>query len=164
MNDAAANKIETNSGFGQMFTGSFQHNVDLSHRVMIPAPWRLPHYPTSYLIILWPLQEKSFLLVLPPERAQILQKNLAVKSLLDRSSLALLSIMGAQSSPITTLDTAGRLALPATLAEAAGITNKAEIIGCYDTIQIWDPARRKSSLSSQEALAFENLKTNDYTL
>jgi DNA-binding transcriptional regulator/RsmH inhibitor MraZ len=131
---------------------------------MIPAPWRLPPYPTHYYIVLWPLQEKSYLLVLPPERAHALHKNLAAKSLLDRSSMALAGIIGSQTSPITALDAAGRLALPAALAEKAGITNKAVLIGSINVFQIWDPDRWKTAFSVQEALAFENLKTNEYPL
>ena len=49
-----------------------------------------------------------------------------------------------------TLDAQGRIGVPKTLAEYAGITDRALIIGALDHIEIWNPDSFRLYLERQE--------------
>jgi MraZ protein len=49
-----------------------------------------------------------------------------------------------------TLDAQGRIGIPRTLADFAGITERALIIGALDHIEIWNPDAFRSYLDAQE--------------
>jgi len=119
---------------------------------MIPAKWRPKSPNIVFTVILWPIQGEEFLLVLPPERWQVMLDNLKTKSLLDTRVATLERVIGATSAPLL-LDRVGRFCLPENLAAAAGIRDNAEFVGRLDKFEIWSPDRYATSVSQDKAVA-----------
>jgi division/cell wall cluster transcriptional repressor MraZ len=56
-----------------------------------------------------------------------------------------------------TIDNQGRIALPAILKEKCGLTDAANVVGMYNSFEIWNPARRQqTTLSPDEARQLMN--------
>ena len=133
------------------FHGRFRHGIDSSRRVMIPAKWR-PKEQIEFTVLLWPIRNPRFLLVLPPERWQVMLDKLKAKSLTDSKVAALERFIGESSVPLT-LDRVGRFMLPQELAEAAGLTAEAQFVGRLDKFEVWDPARYQEQLDLDRNVA-----------
>ena len=133
------------------FHGRFRHGIDSSRRVMIPAKWR-PKEKVEFTVLLWPIRSPRFLLVLPPERWQVMLNKLKAKSLTDGKVAALERFIGESSVPLE-LDRVGRFMLPQELAEAAGLTEEAQFVGRLDKFEIWDPERYKQQLDEDRNVA-----------
>jgi MraZ protein len=128
------------------YTGSFEHGVDGSFRVMVPAGWRLSDKDALLTMIPWPLKCPDHLLVLPPERWQIALENLKSGFSLTSTQGALVQRVFASSAVRKKLDDAGRLCLGEKLAGIIGVTNKAALVGGIDKFEIWEPGRLGTSI------------------
>jgi len=106
---------------------------------MIPAKWR-PKDKVEFTVLLWPIRDPRFLLVLPPERWKLMLNKLQAKSLSDPKVAALERFIGESSVPLT-LDRVGRFMLPQEIAEAAGLKSEALFVGRLNKFEIWDPER-----------------------
>src|SRR3954471_6175113 len=93
------------------FHGNFSYGIDESRRVMVPAKWRPKNRSVLFTVILWPIKIEDFLLVLPPERWQVMLDKLKTKSLLDKGVAAFERVVGRTSAQLT-LDQVGRFCLP----------------------------------------------------
>ena len=134
------------------FHGNFRHGIDNSRRVMIPAKWRPKSPRVLFTVILWPINVEDFLLVLPPERWQVMLDKLKTKSLHDQRVATLERVIGATSVPLS-LDKVGRFFLPENLAKAAGIEKEAEFVGRLDKFEIWSPKRYQAAVSEDKGVA-----------
>ncbi len=123
------------------YTGTFEHGVDSSFRVMLPSHWRPADKDTLFTMIPWPLKQPDHLLVLPPARWELAKHRLKESfSLTSKKGAAVLRAMTG-SAVRKKLDDAGRLCLGEKLAELVHISNKAALVGCNDTFEIWQPTR-----------------------
>lgn len=134
------------------FHGNFRHGIDDSRRVMIPAKWRPTDPSVVFTVLLWPINLEEFLLVLPPERWQVMLDKLKMKSLHDKRVATLERVIGATSAPLS-LDKVGRFCLPDNLAKAAAIEKEAEFVGRLDKFEIWSPKRFLAGVSEDKSLA-----------
>lgn len=134
------------------FHGNFSHGIDESRRVMIPAKWRPKDPKVVFTVILWPIGGEEFLLVLPPERWQVMLDKLKTKSLHDKRVATLERVIGATSAPLL-LDRVGRFCLPDNLAKAAAIERQADFVGRLDKFEIWNPQRYQASTAADKSLA-----------
>ena len=134
------------------FHGNFRHGIDSSRRVMIPAKWRPRDKNLVFTVILWPINVEDFLLVLPPERWQVMLDKLKTKSLHDKRVATLERVIGASSVPLS-LDTIGRFVLPENLAKAACIEKEAEFVGRLDKFEIWSPKRFGAATAEDKNIA-----------
>jgi division/cell wall cluster transcriptional repressor MraZ len=134
MADAAAN----NSGD---YTGTFEHGVDASFRVMLPSTWHPADKDTLFTMIPWPVKDPDHLLVLPPDRWELVKQRLKETFSLTSKvgSVVLRAITG--SAVRKKLDDAGRLCLGEKLAKLVHLNGKAALVGCNDTFEIWEPGR-----------------------
>src|ERR1044072_5899528 len=96
------------------FHGTFAYGIDDSRRVMVPAKWRPSDAAVLFTLILWPIEQEEYLLVLPPERWKVMLDKLKTKSLHDRKVAALERTIGSTSAKLT-LDKVGRFCLPENL-------------------------------------------------
>ena len=135
-----------------IFYGEFRYGVDDSRRVMIPAKWRPKDVKVVFTAILWPINVETFLLVLPPERWQMLLETLRPKSLNDERVATLERVIGATSAPLL-LDKVGRFCLPDHLAIAAGIEKDAQFVGRLQKFEIWGPSRYQAATPEDKRLA-----------
>jgi DNA-binding transcriptional regulator/RsmH inhibitor MraZ len=123
------------------FTGSFEHGVDGSFRIMLPSAWRLPDKDAIFTMIPWPLKRPDHLLVLPPDRWQVALQRLKESFSLTSTSGAVVQRAVASSAVRKKLDDTGRLCLGEKLAGIIHVTNKASLVGCLDKFEIWEPGR-----------------------
>lgn len=139
------------------YNGEFRHGVDDSRRVMIPSKWRPKGAPVSFTIILWPIVAREYLLVLPPERWEVLLENLKHQSLSNEKVAAVERAIGAASADAV-LDRFGRLVLPDILVKSAGIQSEASLVGRLDKFEIWNPEKYETTRAKDGKIAAEIIK------
>ncbi len=137
-----------------VYSGRFHHGIDGSRRVMVPSKWR---EKIELSVILWPLRERQFLLVLPPTRLNLLLDKLNEMSLSDDDVAAVERVIGGNSAQIK-LDKVGRLCLPEELAAEAGLRKEALFVGRLNKFEIWEPGRFKENNKGDEAVAAAAIK------
>jgi MraZ protein len=134
------------------FHGEFRHGIDDSRRVMLPAKWRPADKSVLFRVIPWPVNVEDCLLVLPPERWDVMMQKLKTNKMQDRRVAALERVLGGTSAALT-VDSVWRLALPENLTKAAGLDREAVFVGRLDKFEIWSPARHKVSTDQDKILA-----------
>ena len=134
------------------FYGDFCYGIDNSRRVMIPARWRPKDPKVVFTAILWPINVEDYLLVLPPERWQMILDKLKGNSLHDPGRAVLERVIGATSEPLV-LDKVGRFCLPEHLAKGAALQKEAQFVGRVNKFEIWSPARYKTTTAEDKSQA-----------
>lgn len=142
------------------FTGHFRHGIDGSRRVMLPAKWRPRDASTVFTILPWPIGTEDRLLVLPPDRWGELLAKLKGRSLNDRGAAALEKVIAENAVQVTT-DKVGRICLNEEHARLAGLKNEAELVGCLNKFEIWEPKACEAMRAENMTLALEALKSID---
>jgi division/cell wall cluster transcriptional repressor MraZ len=123
------------------FVGTHEHGVDSSFRVMLPSAWHPADKETVFTMIPWPLKEPDHLLVLPPHRWELAKQRLQESfSLTSKVGTVVLRAM-IGSAVQKKLDDAGRLCIGEKLAKLIKLTNKAALVGCSDSFEVWEPGR-----------------------
>lgn len=117
-----------------MFLGEYHHTLDEYGRLTLPAPYRalLP----EDVFILHGLDEN--LMVLPPERFQVLYRQLQRLSLTDPTARQLRRLMFAAAAQ-TRVDRTGRIRIPPELRRRAGLEKDVVIVGVGDYFELWSP-------------------------
>jgi len=141
------------------YTGSVEHGVDGSFRVMVPSAWRPADKEALLTMIPWPLKRPDHLLVLPPERWETALANLKSGFSLTSTQGALVQRVFASSAVRKKLDDAGRLCLGETLAGIIGVSNRASLAGGLDKFEIWEPGRLAASLGQIHDIPDETLES-----
>jgi MraZ protein len=134
------------------FHGEFRHGIDDSRRVMIPAKWRPDDASVVFRVLPWPVNVEECLLVLPPERWDLMMQKLKVNKMQDKRVAALERVLGGTSAALT-IDKVGRFCLPENLAKAAALEKEAVFVGRLDKFEIWSPARYRTSTIQDKILA-----------
>lgn len=131
----------TGNGNGERisYKSRYKHGVDDKRRVQIPAKWR-SNADSVYSIYVWRTDSQQFpcLLVLPPRTAEKLENQLMEMPFGDPKAESLRRLLGANSDDVS-VDRAGRICIPDTLAKQAGINGEAILVGLFDRFQIWNP-------------------------
>jgi division/cell wall cluster transcriptional repressor MraZ len=143
-----------------MFNGRFRHGIDSSRRVMIPAKWRPKNVKVEFTVLLWPIRNPQFLLVLPPERWQVMLDKLKAKSLTDNKAASVERFIGENSAPLE-LDRVGRFCLPQDLADAVGLKDEAQFVGRVDKFEIWGPTAYDTQKEQDRAAAADAAEEYD---
>ncbi len=140
------------------YNSLYRHGVDEKRRIQIPAKWR-PAEPEILTLILWPkgTLKEACLLVLPPNEWAALVMKLKAMPFADAKAEALRRLVGKQSDRVS-LDKAGRICLPETMAQAASIGGEALLVGLVDRFEIWDPERYEGARAVDEELLPEAFK------
>ena len=134
------------------FHEEFRHGIDGSRRVMLPAKWRPKDAGMVFRVLPWPVNVQECLLVLPPERWDLMVQKLKLTKMQDPRVAALERVLGGTSAALT-LDKVGRLCLPENLAKAAALEREAVFVGRLDKFEIWSPARYQVSTVQDKILA-----------
>ncbi len=111
----------------------------------------------NFTISLWPIGARKYLLVLPPERWEVLLENLKHQSLSNEKVAAVERAIGAASSDAV-LDRFGRLVLPDILAKSARIQSEASLVGRLDKFEIWNPEKYETTRAKDGKIAAEIIK------
>lgn len=142
------------------FQGDFRRGVDGSRRVMIPVEWRPRDRKIVFTVLLWPIEEPRYLLVLPPERWQQMLEKVKTMSLHDERNATLLRVLGASSTQLV-LDRIGRFRLPEGLAAEAGIEKEVMFVGLVERFEMWSPDRRKADIAKDRKVAASVARENN---
>jgi MraZ protein len=121
------------------YNSLYRHGVDEKRRIQIPAKWRPAEPEFQFTIILWQpkgADRESCLLVLGPEAWRALVEKVKAMSYSDSEVQTLRRNLGKNSDRVT-LDKAGRICLPETMAKAAGVEKEAVLVGLLDRFEIW---------------------------
>jgi MraZ protein len=137
------------------YNSLYRHGVDDKRRVQIPAKWR-PGKPEAFTLILWPKGSTvdACLLVLPPREWEALAQKLKSMPFYDPKAQALRHLIGRKSDRVT-IDRAGRICLPESMARSAAIDGEAVLVGLVDRFEIWNPARYEASSAVDDQLMSE---------
>ena len=119
-----------------MFLGEFQHSLDQKGRVILPAEFR-PALAEGAVIGAVP---GGCLAVYTKEEFARVSEEILEKVRRGEHDLDAARVFFADAREVTP-DRQGRVALPLSLREYAGLTREAMVIGVLTRIEIWDPER-----------------------
>jgi MraZ protein len=140
------------------YNSCYPHGVDEKRRVQIPAKWRPSGPGIELTLILWPQHSAGACLrVLPPTQMAKLNADLDAMPNSDPNKVILKRYIGSGSEQVA-LDKAGRICLPEAMARAAGIKDKAVLVGLLDRFEIWNPDRYENVKAADAVLASEAFK------
>jgi MraZ protein len=131
------------------YLGQHLRVVDHS-RIILPTEWRIKGAPAEFMIIVWPVVVPEYLLVLPPSRWEIIQRNLEGLSLTDEQAATVERLMGSRTFK-KSLDNYGRLPIPEDASKALGIESQAILVGRMNKFEIWNPSRFTAALDNPDA-------------
>jgi len=140
------------------YNSCYAHGIDEKRRIQIPAKWRPESEGTELTMILWPKhQAGSCLRVLPPEEMAALMADIDAMPNGDPNKVVLKRFIGSESVQVS-VDKAGRIVLPETMARAAGIKDEAVLVGLLDRFEIWNQARYENVKAAYAVVAHEAFK------
>ncbi len=142
-----------------LYTGCFKHGLDPSLRVMLPSVWRPEDQNTVFAVIPWPLSKPEYLLVLPPQRWQVMVERLKTNSSLTNAAAAKVERKLAGSTVLMKMDKVGRFCLGEKLCLSAGIGKEATLVGRLDKFEIWDAAKHDAAEAQAEPIPAEKLES-----
>ena len=131
-----------------MFLGEYEHSVDNKGRIAVPAKFR-PRLEGGLVVT------RGFercLQVYPVEQWQALSERVSSLSLGSGEARALRRLLFASAFD-TELDRQGRILLPASLREYAGIADTAIVIGMNTYFEIWSQDTWAQTQTSLDAAA-----------
>jgi|SRR5208282_4177385 len=138
-----------------VYNATYEHGVDEKRRLQIPSKWRPEQPGTEFTLVIWPQHtEGPCLRALPPHKMAELMREIDALPKGDGKKTTLKRLVGGDSAQVT-LDSAGRICLPEELAKAAGITDKAVLVGVLDKFEIWNPDRHKRVKAADYVMAPE---------
>ncbi len=128
-----------------MFIGEYQHSLDAKGRMAIPAKFR--GKLGSGAIITRGLDRCLF--VFTASEWEVLAKKIVELSILKSDSRAFSRFTMSAASDVD-FDTQGRILIPASLREYAGLKKEAVVTGVFNRLEIWDTDSWKSYRSKAE--------------
>ncbi|HEY0837950.1 MAG TPA: MraZ family transcriptional regulator [Azospirillum sp.] len=144
-----------------VFLSTYTNKVDRKGRVSIPAQFRQSLAKTSApgTVYLWPSLNHQALEGADQDYLDVLSESLESPDLdADERDMIETFIFG-KLIPVQ-LDGEGRIVLPQSLADFAGITEEAAFIGRRKTFQIWEP----KALNAHEAALRDQVVRKDISL
>lgn len=119
-----------------MFTGEYRHSVDDKGRMAVPSKFR-PQLDGGAFVSRW---IDACLAIYPRTEWDALAQKVAGLPIADASARTFARFVFAGAFEVD-LDRQGRMVIPASLREWAGLESEAVIVGARDHAEIWTPAR-----------------------
>ena len=116
------------------FSGEYRHSLDPQRRIAIPSCWRTGGLDRFYLL---PGRFKS-LQLMPFDSFRSLLEKAAKISFADANASLALARLGSMAQECV-CDKQGRIPMPQSLIDHAGLKDQAVLVGALTTIQIWLP-------------------------
>lgn len=138
----------------QMFMGEFHHTLDEKNRITIPSPYRQQIEKEEKGLVITRGLDKSLFLY-PFSEWENLGEKLRHLSTTQANVRAFVRIFFSGAHPVRP-DIQGRITLPQTLKEFAGIENDVTIIGSFNKMEIWS-SQQWEVYYRQKHPIFENL-------
>lgn len=134
------------------FKGKFEHSVDGKGRVPVPAKMRKSLNEEARDSFVATRGLETCIYLYPADEWATITGRMQALNMFDASARHFVRTISEWADDVT-LDAQGRIALPKTLLEFAGIEpgTKVQINGNFDHIEIWDPAQRARYDEAQDA-------------
>ncbi|MFP4441680.1 MAG: division/cell wall cluster transcriptional repressor MraZ [Spirochaetia bacterium] len=130
-----------------MLTGEYRNSLDEKGRLNIPAKLRTA-VPGNLLIITRGLDQCLWLF--PPDEWKRMSESLMQAASPFRKKARILQRRFIAPAQEVEIDKAGRINIPATLQEHAGLKKETVILGIKQYIEIWDDAEYEKYLDSTD--------------
>jgi MraZ protein len=127
-----------------MFRGQFEHAIDEKGRLSIPAKFREALREEKSLVL---TNSDGYLTAYPLTEWRALEDRLRANPRLKRDLRDYLRLVYSTAEDVA-MDGQGRILVPQTLRQRAGITRDVVIIGVMDQIEIWDRARWEAKVAA----------------
>ena len=138
MENKFSHDLGEKGGVGMMFTSEFEHTIDAKSRMFIPAKYR-EFVGSSVFLCKW---TEGNLYIMTVEGWDKYKDSLLEKLPATKYRNVLRRLFGwAIEVP---LDSQGRILIPQSYMEHAGLTDRAIIVGCGTKAEIWSPERWKA--------------------
>jgi MraZ protein len=135
-----------------MFRGGFDHQVDEKGRIIVPARFREFLAPACFVT----RGLNRCLFVFPWTKWMEIEQKLNSASITNLNALALQRFFGTGSEAV--VDGQGRLMVPASLREYAGIQKDVYILGASNRLEIW--AKSRWAEYDEQELSLEGILQN----
>jgi MraZ protein len=122
------------------YVGEFVHQLDARNRVTVPSSWRVTGDDGSYYLA-WPHPE-GCVVVYPPHMQEALLEKAKDVRISDVRSVSMLRKIFARAHKFG-CDKQGRILIPDSLKQHAGIAKQVSLVGLGHYFQIWDAAKRE---------------------
>ncbi len=127
------------------FIGTHIHTLDDKGRVSVPAQFRRQLTAEDlYLTV----GMEGCLVLYPSQRWQELEEKLLSLPRTRETRYFIRNL--AQNLKAVSVDSQGRISIPAELAEKAGITGEIMFLGKFDTMELWQPERYDAYIADSE--------------
>ena len=129
-----------------MFTGEYRHSVDDKGRIAVPAKFRV-QLDGGAFVARW---LDACLAIFPRQEFESLAGKVGSLGIADAAARTFSRALFASAYEVE-LDKQGRIVVPASLRELAGLEGDAVIVGARDHAEIWSPSRWDDYRRSMEA-------------
>ncbi len=143
---------------GAAFSGNSAHTMDAKGRVTIPSAYR-DALGENFTIGM--NNELTAIALYPQARWQEIEEDLNKIPPTDVRGMRYVRMINGNSFPDCLLDGQGRVLVPSTLRQKAGLDKNVRFVGVGQSLEIWDEARyvresEAAELSSAELLSYVN--------
>jgi MraZ protein len=129
-----------------VFLGEFEHAVDDRGRIAVPAKFRpaladgmVVTRGIEHCLIVWPMDEW-----------RLITEKLRQLSLMNADSRRLVRLLTSAAADATP-DRLGRILIPSSLREYAGLADSAVVVGVLDRVEIWSRESWETERSTTES-------------
>jgi MraZ protein len=133
-----------------VFKGTYRHRIDGKGRLPVPAPFRRTLLTQGAERVVVTVLDQCLAAYAPQEWAR-LEGQLAAMPAFSRQVKALTRVLASRAIDCD-LDVQGRILLPASLRQAAGLAREAVVIGALARFEIWAPEGWEAFLRESERL------------
>lgn len=132
------------------FKGQAEYSVDSKGRVTVPAKMRNDLDPEAKQTFTVTRGFEQCIFLYPLNEWSKMEEEIAGLSRYNREARDFVRIILRWADEVT-LDGQGRIKLPKPLAEFAGLSGRALILGALDRLEVWDPAVFDEHMNQQTA-------------
>ena len=130
------------------FKGQAEYSVDSKGRVAIPAKMRNAMSPEAQGTFTITRGFEDCIFLYPMDRWSSIEEEISELNMYNREARDFIRIIMMWADEVS-LDGQGRISIPNSLIEFAGLDGSALILGAFDHIEIWDPERFEDYLNEQ---------------
>ncbi|MGD8318895.1 MAG: division/cell wall cluster transcriptional repressor MraZ [Gemmatimonadota bacterium] len=118
------------------FRGRYEHQMDEKGRVSLPSAFRRGDGDDRFVLLQW---EKPYLTLFPESKWAEVEARLLEYRKTGRQAMNQVRVLFSGLVEVSP-DKQGRILVPASLQEAAGLESSVLLLGVSDRVELWDPA------------------------
>ena len=127
------------------FVGQYEHQMDEKGRVSLPSAFRREAEGDRFVLVQW---EKPYLTLFPIAKWEEVQERLLEYRRTNPQGWNQVRVIVSGAVEVSP-DKQGRILVPATLQEAAGLSGTVLLSGNIDRVELWSPDTYRSVVQAQ---------------